>query len=73
VLSGSVEGIAAAVAGAKDKGIVKAIPLTVAGAYHSRLMKSAQDQLAPVLAQTAIRDAQRACRWQLRSPRREHR
>jgi [acyl-carrier-protein] S-malonyltransferase len=54
VLSGSVEGIAAAVAGAKDKGIVKAIPLTVAGAYHSRLMKSAQDQLAPVLAQTDI-------------------
>lgn len=54
VLSGSVEGIAAAVAGAKAKGIVKAIPLTVAGAYHSRLMKSAQDQLAPVLARTAL-------------------
>jgi [acyl-carrier-protein] S-malonyltransferase len=49
VLSGSIEGIAAAVAGAKEKGIVKAIPLTVAGAYHSRLMKSAQDKLEAVL------------------------
>lgn len=54
VLSGSAEGIASALAGAKEKGIVKAIPLPVAGAYHSRLMKSAQNQLTPVLAQTAI-------------------
>lgn len=49
VLSGSVEGIQAAVAGAKAKGIVKAIELTVAGAYHSRLMRSAQEKLAAVL------------------------
>lgn len=54
VLSGAVAGIEAAVAGAKAKGIVKAIPLTVAGAYHSRLMKSAQDKLAAVLAETAV-------------------
>lgn len=54
VLSGSIAGIEAAVAGAKAKGIVKAIPLTVAGAYHSRLMKSAQDQLASVLTSTEI-------------------
>lgn len=52
VLSGSVEGIKAAVAKAKEKGIRKAVELTVAGAYHSRLMKSAQDKLAGVLAQT---------------------
>ncbi|MBX7210868.1 MAG: ACP S-malonyltransferase [Verrucomicrobiaceae bacterium] len=55
VLSGSVAGIEAAVAGAKAKGIVKAIPLTVAGAYHSRLMKSAQEKLATVLQNTEMR------------------
>lgn len=54
VLSGSVEGIKAAVAGAKAKGIMKGVELTVAGAYHSRLMKSAQDKLAAVLAGTAL-------------------
>ncbi len=54
VLSGSAEGIAAAAAKAKDKGIKRAIPLPVAGAYHSRLMKSAQDKLAAVLATAAI-------------------
>ena len=54
VLSGSIEGIKAAVAGAKAKGIMKAVELTVAGAYHSRLMKSAQDKLAAVLRETVI-------------------
>ncbi len=50
VLSGSVEGIEAAVAGARDRGIKRAIPLPVAGAYHSRLMASAQAKLEAVLA-----------------------
>ena len=54
VLSGSMEGIKAAVAKAKEKGIRKAVELTVAGAYHSRLMKSAQDKLAAVLQTTPI-------------------
>src|SRR6187549_3301095 len=54
VLSGSVEGIKAAVAKAKEKGIRKAVELSVAGAYHSRLMKSAQDQLAKVLQATPV-------------------
>jgi len=54
VLSGSAEGITAAAAKAKDKGIKRAIPLPVAGAYHSRLMKSAQDKLAAVLANASI-------------------
>ncbi len=52
VLSGSADGIKDAVAKAKEKSIRKAVELTVAGAYHSRLMKSAQDKLAAVLAQT---------------------
>ncbi|MFM2170036.1 MAG: S-malonyltransferase [Verrucomicrobiota bacterium] len=49
VLSGSVAGIAMAVEKAKDFGIRRAIPLNVAGAYHSRLMQSAQNQLATEL------------------------
>lgn len=54
VISGSVDGIKSAVAKAKEKGIRKAVELTVAGAYHSRLMKSAQDKLAAVLHSTPI-------------------
>lgn len=54
VLSGSVEGIKAAVAGAKAKGILKAVELAVAGAYHSRLMESAQAKLAVVLSETVV-------------------
>jgi [acyl-carrier-protein] S-malonyltransferase len=50
VLSGTVAGIDAAVAQAKEFGIRKAIKLNVAGAYHSRLMQSAQDLLAAELA-----------------------
>ncbi|MFC5051914.1 ACP S-malonyltransferase [Rubritalea spongiae] len=54
VVSGSVEGVDKAVAGAKERGIRMAKKLKVAGAYHSRLMQSAQDKLAPVLAETKI-------------------
>jgi [acyl-carrier-protein] S-malonyltransferase len=54
VLSGSYEGIKHAVDQAKSYGVRKAIPLNVAGAYHSRLMQSAQDQLASVLAPLEI-------------------
>jgi [acyl-carrier-protein] S-malonyltransferase len=54
VISGGIEGIEAAVALAKERGIKKAIKLRVAGAYHSRLMQSAQDKLASVLAATEL-------------------
>jgi [acyl-carrier-protein] S-malonyltransferase len=54
VLSGAVEGIAKAVEGAKAKGIVKAVTLQVAGAYHSRLMQSAQEKLAAVLEDVTL-------------------
>lgn len=54
VLSGETARIDAAVAAAKDKGIRKAAKLNVAGAYHSRLMQSAADALAPILAATAM-------------------
>lgn len=54
VLSGTVAGIDAAVAQAKEFGIRRAIKLNVAGAYHSRLMQSAQDQLAAELSLVAM-------------------
>ncbi len=54
VLSGSVSGIDAAIAQAKEFGIRKAIKLNVAGAYHSRLMHSAQIKLAAELAGVTI-------------------
>lgn len=54
VLSGSVEGIDKAIEGARDKGIRRAVKLKVAGAYHSRLMQSAQDQLAAELGSVEI-------------------
>lgn len=56
VLSGTREGIARAVAGAREHGIKLAKELDVAGAYHSRLMRSAQDQLATELASVDLRE-----------------
>ncbi len=49
VVSGSKEGITKAVAEAKGCGIKIAKELDVAGAYHSRLMMSAQEKLSTVL------------------------
>lgn len=49
VLSGSRAGIASAVAAAKGHGIKLAKELSVAGAYHSSLMQSAQELLAEEL------------------------
>jgi [acyl-carrier-protein] S-malonyltransferase len=54
VISGTAAGIDAAIAQAKEFGIRKAIKLNVAGAYHSRLMQSAQDKLATELAGVTI-------------------
>ena len=54
VISGTVAGIDAAIAQAKEFGIRRAIKLNVAGAYHSRLMQSAQDKLAAELAGISI-------------------
>lgn len=50
VVSGDEAGVDKAVAEAKGRGIRIAKKLNVAGAYHSRLMQSAQDKLADVLA-----------------------
>ena len=54
VISGEADKIAAAVELAKAKGAKRAIPLTVAGAYHSPLMSSAQPKLQAELARIKI-------------------
>jgi [acyl-carrier-protein] S-malonyltransferase len=54
VLSGAAKNIDTAVAKAKEFDIRRAIKLNVAGAYHSRLMQSAQDQLAAELAKLSL-------------------
>jgi len=54
VISGEASNVALAVSLAKEAGIRRATMLNVAGAYHSRLMKSAYEKLAAVLEQTPI-------------------
>ena len=50
IISGEKNRIAAAVAGAKERGMKKVMPLNVAGAYHSRLMEPAREAFAAFLA-----------------------
>jgi [acyl-carrier-protein] S-malonyltransferase len=54
VLSGKEAGIDAAVSKAKEYGLRMGKKLKVAGAYHSRLMAGAQDQLGETLAATEL-------------------
>jgi [acyl-carrier-protein] S-malonyltransferase len=54
VISGETEKIAKACELAKSKGAKRALPLAVAGAYHSPLMASAQLKLQAVLANASI-------------------
>ncbi len=54
VISGAVENIAKACELAKAKGAKRALPLPVAGAYHSLLMASAQPKLAAELAKVNL-------------------
>jgi len=50
VISGTADGIARACELAKARGAKRALPLPVAGAYHSRLMAGAQPKLHAALA-----------------------
>ncbi len=59
VVSGDRGGIDQAVARAKEFGIRLAKPLAVAGAYHSRLMTPAREQLAAVLKEVDLRAPER--------------
>jgi [acyl-carrier-protein] S-malonyltransferase len=56
VISGDKDRIAKAVELAKTRGAKRAIPLQVAGAYHSRLMLGAQEKLACALSALAIKE-----------------
>jgi [acyl-carrier-protein] S-malonyltransferase len=55
VLSGATDNIQRAISAAKEKGIRRAVPLNVAGAFHSRLMASARTQLIPILENAPIK------------------
>jgi [acyl-carrier-protein] S-malonyltransferase len=54
VISGEASKVALAVSLAREAGVRRATMLNVAGAYHSRLMKSAYEKLAAVLEETPI-------------------
>jgi [acyl-carrier-protein] S-malonyltransferase len=54
VISGASEKMAPACALAKAKGAMRALPLPVAGAYHSPLMASAQPKLEAELARVTL-------------------
>lgn len=56
VISGETEKLSAACDLAKAAGAKKAMPLIVAGAYHSRLMATAQPKLQEALAELRIND-----------------
>ncbi|MBI4584241.1 MAG: ACP S-malonyltransferase [Planctomycetes bacterium] len=55
VISGDAAAVAAAVRHAKELGCRRAIPLRVAGAYHSALMASAARKLKPLLEKIPVR------------------
>ena len=54
-IAGTADALARASAAAKEHGVRKAIPLSVAGAFHSPCMASAADVLRAALARTTIR------------------
>ena len=54
VISGASAGIEKACELAKEKGAKRALPLPVAGAYHSRLMESASSKLESVLREVEL-------------------
>lgn len=53
-ISGSVEAVKAAMAEAEKRGAQKAVQLQVSGAFHSRLMKPAEEKLRRAVAETRI-------------------
>ena len=55
VLSGPREGIRDAISKGKSYGVMMATELQVAGAYHSRLMRGAQEKLSETLAKVPMK------------------
>jgi [acyl-carrier-protein] S-malonyltransferase len=58
VISGSKSAIDRAIIIAKEKGIKRALPLPVSGAFHSELMIEAQKKMAEALIEAKITNAQ---------------
>jgi [acyl-carrier-protein] S-malonyltransferase len=54
VLAGGADDINWVVANARDLGVRRAIPLKVAGAFHSSFMKPAADEVAGALAEIEV-------------------
>lgn len=57
VLSGTVKGVEAGMEAAKARGAKRVLPLQVHGAFHSGLMKEAEERLAPYIHAVAIQDS----------------
>ena len=57
VISGTVEGVEASIAMARERGVRKAMRLNVGGAFHSPLMRDAAAGFEPVVAALPLRDA----------------
>ena len=73
VISGEATKVALAVSLAREAGVRRAATLNVAGAYHSRLMKSAYVKLAAVLEDTPVGIPRFPDRVQHRCPARHRR
>lgn len=54
VISGSIEGVAAASEKLKEAGVKRVIPLSVGGAFHSPLMEPARVELAEAINETTF-------------------
>jgi [acyl-carrier-protein] S-malonyltransferase len=57
VLSGTLKGIEAGTAAAKAKGAKRILPLQVQGAFHSGLMKDAEQRLAEYVNQVSLKES----------------
>jgi len=55
VISGTARGIAAGTQAAQARGAKRVLPLSVHGAFHSGLMREAEEQLSPYIAHAPIR------------------
>jgi [acyl-carrier-protein] S-malonyltransferase len=58
VISGTKEGVERGSAALKEKGAKRVLPLAVHGAFHSGLMRSAQDGLAPFIERANIQPSE---------------